>query len=446
MKTLSSKLSSALAPLFALSACAFASGCAMPGVDENLEQASHKLVVDIPVAQNAWIVGPFDARRMTAFIKVAPTKGLRSSFERSAALANDPERAAAFKGAAEGGTGSGVVIVRLQGGQKRAYVLTNRHVVDEAETADVQFADGTSYLASEIVYASPTVDVALIALPEAAAKQFPYGVEFSSKPAEDRDPVVSSGYPKGSYQITDGKISNRELKLSSGTYLQHTAPIDPGSSGGPIMSAKGTLLGLNAAMLTKRQAANLAVPVALVEAAAEKAFERIQARTDASRMEADLNASCAALAGELSSPSSAGIELVPYVSNKMVEQSGYESLRQLDKVGHLHLIGDDDDLTPTVVLRRAVVSRLFVEKSLTRFSPSCSRINEADRAKLETREGLVRISLQTDSGQRETSWIFEQGNWKLAQAEFAELKLKEAPKSKEKSGAKPTKASARSAR
>jgi S1-C subfamily serine protease len=445
MKTLSSKLSSALAPLFALSACAFASGCAMPGVDENLDEVTHKLVIEVPVNQNAWVVGPFDARRMTAYIKVAPSKGLRASFERSAAFANDPETAAAFKGAAAGGSGSGVVVVRIQGGKKRAYVLTNRHVVDEAETADVQFADGTSYLGSEIIYSSPKVDVALIALPEAAIKHFPYGAEFAAKPAEDREVVVASGFPVGSYQVTDGKVSNRELKVDGETRLQHTAAIDPGSSGGPLMSAKGTLLGLNVAMLRNRQNSNLAVPAALVEAAAEKGFERLQTRTDASHMEAELSASCAAFAGELSSPSSQASELEPYISNKMVEQFGGESYRQLDRVGLTGLLGNEP-LAPTVALRRAVISRLYVEKRVTPFSPSCSRINEADRSKLGETESVVRISLQTAEGSRETGWVFEQGNWKLAQAEFVELKLKEAPKSKEKSGAKPTKASARSAR
>jgi hypothetical protein len=64
-------------------------------------------------------------------------------------------------------------------------------------------------------------------------------------------------------KLSAGTISNAHLRIGSGpyaTYLQHTAPIDPGNSGGPLLDAAGALLGINTLKITGRDGVGLAIP------------------------------------------------------------------------------------------------------------------------------------------------------------------------------------------
>ena len=171
---------------------------------------------------------------------------------------------AAYKN--EGTFGSGVVIE--QGGRK--YVLTNLHVVGYAEKATVVFQLHEKTVRYEhcVVTSTASTDLAAIALPaECEMIALPiYGGAID----EDLS-IVAAGFPglgdKPSWQLTRGSISNARVDVDSyeraSRIIQHTASIDPGSSGGPLLfknaDGKYEILGINTWKAFYREGVGLAI-------------------------------------------------------------------------------------------------------------------------------------------------------------------------------------------
>lgn len=171
---------------------------------------------------------------------------------------------AAYKN--EGTFGSGVVIE--QGGRK--YVLTNLHVVGYAEKATVVFQLHEKTVRYEhcVVTGTASTDLAAIALPsECEMIALPvYGGAID----EDLS-IVAAGFPglgdKPSWQLTRGFISNARVDVGenerASRIIQHTASIDPGSSGGPLLfknaEGKYEILGINTWKAFYREGVGLAI-------------------------------------------------------------------------------------------------------------------------------------------------------------------------------------------
>jgi serine protease Do len=142
--------------------------------------------------------------------------------------------------------GSGFVYVTKDGTN---YVITNHHVVENFKYASIEFIDPetkekTLYTDLEVIALSNNIDLALLAFPK-GKKPFKYGLELYTEFLKDGEHVVSAGFPalgdKPAWQLAKGNISNErifEKKLIDPDYsyiIQHTAPIDPGNSGGPLL-------------------------------------------------------------------------------------------------------------------------------------------------------------------------------------------------------------------
>ena len=187
-----------------------------------------------------------------------------------------------FHAAAEGGFGSGFLIV--DGGHR--FVVTNQHVVELATRVQVTFAGVAPLNDLHVSYVDPDYDLAIVAVPDDAPGNAT-GVELETTPASDQQPVVASGYPAigadPSYQVTRGYVSNEHFELKRGgraqVYIQHSAPIDPGSSGGPLTTEAGKLLGVNTLKARGRENVGLAIPASVVATAI--------ARTEAARFRGD---------------------------------------------------------------------------------------------------------------------------------------------------------------
>lgn len=165
-----------------------------------------------------------------------------------------------------GTTGSGAVI---ESGSAR-YVLTNRHVVGYASAAKVSFILRDTTLVYEhcaVMTIAQDADLALVKLPNDCKQP---ALRISSAVAEDGQDIVAAGFPglagKPSWQITKGSVSNANLRVDKkmkGEYIQHTAPIDPGSSGGPLLYKQGDtyqIVGINTLKAFWRDNVGLAIP------------------------------------------------------------------------------------------------------------------------------------------------------------------------------------------
>ena len=128
------------------------------------------------------------------------------------------------------------------------YVVTNNHVVNDAETVKVTFQDGSSYDA-KVVGTDQKTDLALLKID--SNKTFAY-VNFAKADAKVGDTVMAVGNPFGlGGTVTRGIISARGRDIGSGPYddfLQIDASINKGNSGGPTFNLDGEVIGINTAI------------------------------------------------------------------------------------------------------------------------------------------------------------------------------------------------------
>lgn len=152
-------------------------------------------------------------------------------------------------------SGSGVFI------SSDGKALTNHHVVEDAYSAKVMTNDGKVYTVSGYYDAQAAIDMALI---QVDGSGFPFLTMGDSTAIAAGQTVFAIGSPKGlDDTISQGIISNANRVLDGLSYIQMTAPISSGSSGGALINGQGLLIGLNTATYLDAQNLNLAVPIHL---------------------------------------------------------------------------------------------------------------------------------------------------------------------------------------
>jgi serine protease Do len=149
------------------------------------------------------------------------------------------------------------------------YIVTNNHVIEDAEDISVTMEDGEKYEA-KLIGTDPRTDVALIKVTNAKGKTFPY-VKFSQKDPRVGDWVLAVGNPFGlGGTVTAGIISAHNRDIGSGPYdyLQIDAAVNRGNSGGPSFDLDGDVVGVNTAIFSPsggNVGIAFAVPAALVQ-------------------------------------------------------------------------------------------------------------------------------------------------------------------------------------
>lgn len=158
------------------------------------------------------------------------------------------------------GQGSGVIVT------KDGYILTNNHVVDEADEVKVVLLDGREFT-GKVVGKDPKTDVAVL---KVEAKDLPFVEMADSDKIEIGDIVLAIGNPFGIGQtVTMGMISatgRATLGLDYEDFIQTDAAINPGNSGGALVDADGRLIGINTAILSRsggNQGIGFAIPTNL---------------------------------------------------------------------------------------------------------------------------------------------------------------------------------------
>jgi Do/DeqQ family serine protease len=143
--------------------------------------------------------------------------------------------------------GSGVII------NKEGYVLTNYHVVEDADMIQVALADKREFIAKPIVLDKRT-DLALLKIE--GKGDFPYLNVRAQENLEVGDIVLAIGNPFGMGQtVTSGIVSalaRSQVGISDfHTFIQTDAAINPGNSGGALVTTDGRLVGINTAIYSK---------------------------------------------------------------------------------------------------------------------------------------------------------------------------------------------------
>jgi len=153
------------------------------------------------------------------------------------------------------GEGSGFVI------SQDGLVLTNHHVIDQADTITVRFTDGTRTQA-RLIGSDPENDVALLQLPD--EREWPHVSLGDSDALQVGDWVVAVGNPLGlGTSVTTGIISGKGRNLGDNpfhAFLQTDAAINRGNSGGPLFTLDGRVVGMNTAIIQYANTVGFAVP------------------------------------------------------------------------------------------------------------------------------------------------------------------------------------------
>nr|WP_245593783.1 Do family serine endopeptidase [Arenimonas malthae] len=271
--------------------------------------------------------------------------------------------------------GSGVVV-----DAERGLVLTNHHVIENADAVSVTLADGRT-LEAEFIGSDPDTDVAVIRIPAEGLVAIPLA---DSSRLRVGDFVVAVGNPFGLGQtVTSGIVSavgrSGLQGLGYQNFIQTDASINPGNSGGALVNLRGELVGINTASFNPRGSAagniglGFAIPVNLADEVKRQLLAYGEVRRGSLGVDSeDLNAR---LAEQLGLPANqrgalvtrvyrgspaeaAGVrpgDLVVAANGERVD--GAQSLRNLegllpvDKPVALDLLRDDRRLSVQAVLK-----------------------------------------------------------------------------------------------
>lgn len=162
-------------------------------------------------------------------------------------------------------TGSGFVI------SSDGFIITNNHVIENAESIKVSFIDGRS-VSAEIKGTDASTDIAVIKIDESNLKALTLA---DSAQLHAGQIAIAIGNPMGlQYTVTAGVVSalGRTLRANNGRLIddviQTDAALNPGNSGGPLVNSHGKVIGVNTAVIASAQglcfaiSSNLAAQIA----------------------------------------------------------------------------------------------------------------------------------------------------------------------------------------
>jgi Do/DeqQ family serine protease len=166
------------------------------------------------------------------------------------------------------GTGSGFII------SEDGRILTNAHVVENADEVTVVLKDGRSF-AGKVIGSDPVTDVAVVKIEAAQLPTVELGNSDNIVPGQW---AIAIGNPLGlNNTVTQGIISAtgrsgsdigvRDKRLD---FIQTDAAINPGNSGGPLLNAQGEVIGVNTAIIGGAQGLGFAIPIETAERVANQ--------------------------------------------------------------------------------------------------------------------------------------------------------------------------------
>ncbi len=193
--------------------------------------------------------------------------------------------------------GSGFVYV---GQDSKPYIITNLHVMTHFSTAEVSFEDSESgemksYKNLKVVAVSDDIDVCVLSFTE-GGENFKKGLVFAQSKIEDGTEVWSAGFPglggKPLWQLGKGNVTNGSAAIkelidpSVSRVIQHSANVDGGNSGGPLLIAnkgsgfKYAVAGVNTWKARYRDGTNFSIPGGVVKTFADNAIKNQEISSD----------------------------------------------------------------------------------------------------------------------------------------------------------------------
>ncbi len=263
-------------------------------------------------------------------IRVRQTVSTRSPF------ADDAMRR--FFGLPDGGggsrqvqsAGSGVIVNASEG-----YILTNHHVVENADEILIMLLDG-ELLDAEVIGSDAETDIALLKVDAEDLTEMPIG---DSEDVRVGDFVIAIGNPFGlGHTVTSGIVSalgRTGIGVGLEDFIQTDASINPGNSGGALVNMRGELVGINSAIIS-RSGGNVGIGFAVPTEIAGSIMNQILAFGEVRRglLGVSIQAIDAAAAKALNAPVDAGALITEIVADSAAEKAGLQVEDIIIEVNH----------------------------------------------------------------------------------------------------------------
>ena len=141
------------------------------------------------------------------------------------------------------------------------YIITNYHVIEDTQAAYITAYDGGKYDVVGVCGFSQELDIALL---ETSYVPTTY-LNSCQNTINTGEAVYTIGSSEGlTSSFSSGIVSNASRFIDGYEYIQITAPISNGNSGGPALNNKGEVIGINSASITSGQNINLVIPIDIV--------------------------------------------------------------------------------------------------------------------------------------------------------------------------------------
>ncbi len=237
------------------------------------------------------------------------------------------------------GSGSGVVI------SSDGLAITNSHVAGGRQRLTATTRDG-DHIDAELIGDDPSTDLALVKL---SSRDLPAAALGDSRALRVGQLVIAVGNPFGLHStVSTGVVSalDRSLRSPGGRMIdgivQHTAPLNPGNSGGPLVDSRGRIVGINTAIVAMAQGLGFSVPAAT----AAWVIEELRAHGRVRRAYLGIGAApvrlTPAIARELDLLSDSGVGVQSLDSDGPASRAGVREGDVIVEVGGRLVTGIDD--------------------------------------------------------------------------------------------------------
>jgi len=359
---------------------------------------------------------------------VSHMEGIKDRFQKRGN--NDVVRSIDFY--LRGDSGTGFVYVAADG---KNYIITNFHVISHAQidglsvTFENTEGEKTRYSGLSIVAADEDLDIAVLAfagnraIPAEMANPFTQGLVFLNRPAQDLDNVFSAGFPRlGTsmvWQLGSGIISNASVRIPDpddetktfGPYIQHTAQVDPGNSGGPLLvRVEGVptgfaVAGINTLSARFRQGANYSIPMNRVQVFLDAALKP-KTGSDLAGLEARLDSFLEGLSASKAYP-----HIATYLSNSCTaENFEYAEFELADNAGPAVWKDYAETFNSSPVTGMSYAVGWLIESKLRSKSGSISITKDSVTAIDDNNYTVV---FNVNNTAVSSQWINEYGIWRI---------------------------------